>query len=83
MLESGAQLCALLYKLVVPDVKDKFIALAGFDNVRYRGTVGPTDKIILVGRGTSVTPRGCRCKNWGIVNDKVVFESELLGIPIK
>ena len=83
MIESCAQLCALMFKKVVPETMGKFIAFAGVDNVRFRGSVGPHDKLILVGKGSSVSARACKCKCWALLGEKVVFEGEILGIPIQ
>jgi 3-hydroxyacyl-[acyl-carrier-protein] dehydratase len=83
MVEAAAQLCAVLYKAVVPEVRGKFIAFGGIDNVRFRGAVRPGDSIVFVGRGTESSPRACRCAAQAFVQTRMVFEGVILGIPLR
>jgi 3-hydroxyacyl-[acyl-carrier-protein] dehydratase len=82
MVEAAAQLTALAAKLILPELRNKFIAFAGIDGARFRGIVRPGDRVILVAKGTTATTRIVKAHAWGLVNDKEVFEGEIIGIPI-
>lgn len=82
MIEACAQLCALLYKKALPELGDRFVALGGVDSVRYRGMVGPGDRLTLVGKGLMKSARGLKCYTWALKEGKIVFEAEILGVPV-
>lgn len=82
IVESAAQLMAILYKLAVPGVKDRVIAFGGIDQVRFRGVVRPGDRVILAGQGVAVGSRACRSMTWGWTDGKLVYEGFVLGVPI-
>lgn len=82
MIEACAQLCALLYKKAFPEMGDRFIALGGVDSVRYRGMVVPGDTLTLVGKGLMKSARGIKCYTWALKEGKIIFEAEILGLPV-
>lgn len=83
MIEGAAQLCVILYKRVVPAVENRFIAFAGLDEVRFRGTVKAGEKIFVVGKGIEATDRLCRCGFQGIAGGRIVFEGVVIGMPLR
>lgn len=83
MIEGAAQLCVVLYKRVVPEVANRFIAFAGLEEVKFRGTVKPNSKIYVVGKGIEATDRLCRCGFQGLVDGKIVFEGVVVGMPLR
>jgi 3-hydroxyacyl-[acyl-carrier-protein] dehydratase len=82
MIETAAQLCAVGFKLFVPEVRDRIIAFGGIDNVRFRGQVGPGKRMTIAVKGDKVSRRACRGPSWGWVDGQVVFEATILGIPV-
>lgn len=82
MIEASGQLCALLYVRVVPEVVGKFIAFAGVDEARFRGTVRPGDEVVMVGKGLTANRRLSRCAVQGFVDRKIVFECTVVGMPL-
>ena len=82
MVEAAGQLCAILYKRVVPEIAGRFIAFAGVDRARFRGVVHPGDDLLLVGKGEAATLRISKCGVQGIVDGKVVFECAVIGMPL-
>jgi 3-hydroxyacyl-[acyl-carrier-protein] dehydratase len=83
MIEATAQLCIYLYKLTVPQIKDRFIAFGGLDQVRFRGIVRPGQRLILIGKRVQMNLRISKCQVQAVVGRDVVFEGVILGIPVK
>lgn len=81
MLEAAAQLCSFYCGKVVPG--DGFLGFGAVNRVRYRGTVGPGQKMILLGCEKNLTPSRCLFETQGVVNGKLVFEAEILGLRIR
>ena len=82
MLEAAAQLCSFFtqrHNLLECDI----VGLGGFDNVRFRGTVRPGQRLILLGKLTKVRARRMLVSHFqGIVNDMIVVEGVIKGIPL-
>ena len=81
MLEAAAQLCSFYCGVVVPG--DGFLGFGAIDEVRFRGTVGPGAKMILLGSEKVLTPSRCLFDTQGVVNGKLVFEATILGLRIR
>src|SRR5215216_3724462 len=56
MCEAAAQLVSYYVTLAGLKVSD-FIAFGGMENVRFRGTVRPGDRLILAGKGVRINRR--------------------------
>lgn len=80
MLECAAQLCAFYYNKHFED--DRFVGFGGVDKVRFRGTVVPGDRLIMVAKGLRVTPRMSVFATQGFVKDRLVFEAEITGVAM-
>jgi len=78
MIECAAQLSSYLTHRVLET--DRFVALAGVDEVKFRGTVEPPCRFVVVGRGLEVRPRRIRCATQGFVNNTMVFEAVITGM---
>lgn len=83
LLEASAQLCCYLYKMTMPEVKDKFVGFAGLDDVRFRREVVPGDRLILIGKRIEMNARVSKCKAQGVVNGKLAFECINIGMALK
>lgn len=81
ILEALAQIACLLYKLVVSEVKDKFVVFAGIDNVKFRGFAKPGDNLILTARKILLSPRACKAHTQAIINSNVITEADVFGVP--
>lgn len=78
--EAAAQVATILMKKREGWGVDRFIGLAGLDNVRYRGQVTPGKTIHLVSRaGTKSGNRLARYPAEAWCDGKVVMQMELLG----
>lgn len=82
MCEAAAQLSsyfAVKYDLLGCDV----IGLGGIENVRFRGSVFPGQRLTIMVLGTRVRRRGMiACEFQGWVDQHLVVEGELKGVPL-
>lgn len=80
MIEAAAQLCSFYYAKVVRP--DGFLGFAGLDGAKFRGTVVPGDRLILIARAADVRVRRCIFDTQGVVGDRIVFEARITGMPL-
>ncbi len=80
LVEAAAQLSVFGYKRYLKGSAHRLTVFGGADHVRFRGIVRPGDRVHLIAKKMSVTPRICRSDCQAIVNGKVVFEGEILGV---
>jgi 3-hydroxyacyl-[acyl-carrier-protein] dehydratase len=80
MIESAAQLCSFMHRSVFGDIG--FLGFAGVDGVKFRGAVVPPCRFVIIGHATSVKARRLICHMQGFVDDVMVFEAEITGMPI-
>lgn len=80
MIEAAAQLASFMAKdqLRLPD----FIGFTGVENVRFRGVVSPPCKLLMIGKAVQIKPRRIISDVQGFVNDSMVFEGTIIGMPI-
>ena len=81
MLEAAAQLCSFYCGIVVGG--EGFLGFGAINNVRFRGTVSPGERMVLIGSEKVLTPSRCLFDTQGTVDGKIVFEASILGIRIK
>jgi 3-hydroxyacyl-[acyl-carrier-protein] dehydratase len=82
MVEAAAQLCTFYYKRVQADSQDKFLGFAALDHVRFRATVVPGDKLILVAKNARLHPRLAIFDCQGIVRERLTFEATITGMVV-
>jgi 3-hydroxyacyl-[acyl-carrier-protein] dehydratase len=80
MVELAAQLCSFFWRSQFPD-HPGFFGFGGIEETRFRGTVAPGDRLIVVGKSVEVKPRRAIFDAQGFVGDRMVFETRILGIP--
>lgn len=80
MIEAAAQLASYYTHTVLG--KDRFIGFGGVDDVKFRGTVVPPCRLILAGKAIEVKPRRSICLVQGYVEEKMVFQAKITGMPI-
>ncbi len=81
MIEAAAQMAAFMMKTWRIKT-DGFLGFVGCDHVKFRGQVVPGDRFILLGRETKFGKRRFVAAIQGVVNDKLVFEATVSGMPI-
>src|SRR6476659_5378171 len=79
--EAAAQL--LSYYAVVNNVSPgALLGLGGLDEARFRGPVRPGDRLVIIGQGVRVHRRQTLFNAQGFVNNELVFECQVMGVPI-
>ena len=81
MVELAAQLCSFHWRMQYPDI-DRFFGFGGIENTRFRGTVGPGDRLIVVGKVFDLKPRRTIFDTQGFVEDRMVFETRIMGVLV-
>ncbi|MHC4410317.1 MAG: 3-hydroxyacyl-ACP dehydratase FabZ family protein [Planctomycetota bacterium] len=74
-------LCSFYWREAFPEI-DRFFGFAGIENTRFRGVVEPGDRLILVGKMVQVKPRRAIFDAQGFVDDSMVFETRIKGMPV-
>lgn len=80
MIEVAAQLASFLGHLV--NGRDFFMGLTGVDDVKYRGTVEPPCRFVVVGRALDARKRRTKCATQGFVDGTMVFEAVITGMAL-
>src|SRR5208282_4424457 len=82
MCEAAAQLCSY-YTTTQGLLQGDFIAFGGMENVRFRGTVRPGDRFVLVGKGVRLHRRQTIFNVQGFVGATMVFHANVIGVPMR
>ncbi|MGR3176819.1 MAG: 3-hydroxyacyl-ACP dehydratase FabZ family protein [Candidatus Anammoxibacter sp.] len=80
MVEAAAQLCTYYYKRSMES--DSFLGFAGIDKVKFRGTVAPGDKLIIIAKNLELRRRRATFDTQGVVNNRLVFEGVIIGMVV-
>lgn len=80
MIEAAAQLVGYVSKWVLRD--PRFFGFGGVDKVKFREAVVPPARMYILGKGVEVRTRRTVCDVQGIVNDRLVFEGQITGVPM-
>ena len=80
MIESAAQLSCYAYKQYLKT--DSFLGFAGVDEVKFRGTVEPPNRFVLIGKALQLKPRRMITNCQGFFGDTMVFEAKITGMPV-
>jgi 3-hydroxyacyl-[acyl-carrier-protein] dehydratase len=82
MCESAAQLCS--YHVQRHNLMDaEMIGFGGMDEVRFRGTVRPGDRLVIAAQKLQLRPGAMvRCRFQCYVSEQIVCEGQIRGIPI-
>ena len=81
MCEAAAQLSSF-YAIKNHLPVGTFVGFGGMENVRFRGTVHPGDRFVLVGKGLKIDRRKMLFSVQGFVGDKMVFHAQVMGLPL-
>jgi 3-hydroxyacyl-[acyl-carrier-protein] dehydratase len=82
MCEAAAQLCS--YHVQRHNLMDaEMIGFGGMDEVRFRGTVRPGDRLVIAAQKLQLrTGAMVRCRFQCFVSEQIVCEGQIRGIPI-
>jgi 3-hydroxyacyl-[acyl-carrier-protein] dehydratase len=81
MLEAAAQLSSVYIGLAL-EKKDLFIGFGAADRVKFRGTVAPGDRFLLIGKCQALRTRAAVFDVQGFVGGKLVFEARVTGVQV-
>jgi 3-hydroxyacyl-[acyl-carrier-protein] dehydratase len=79
--EALAQLCTFYYKAVTPE-DGRFFGFGGVDGVKFRGTIVPGDRLLLLSRTLEVRPRRVVFESQAFVAGRMVVEATITGMPV-
>jgi len=82
MIEAAAQLSAFAQQLIVP-TPGAIMGFAGVDRAKFRDSIFPPARVILIGRPTDTRLRRFQCEIQGFVDGKMAFEAAISGIRLK
>ncbi len=80
MIEAAAQMSSIA--AIKETAESRFIGFGGIENVKFRQQVVPGDKLYILGKFIKITPRKFVMAVQGIVNDKMAFEAQIIGMPL-
>ncbi len=80
MVEAAAQLSSFGVKKINQD--ERFIGFGGIENVKFRGTVTPGCRLIIIGKLLENRSRRFKCQCQGFVDGQMVFEALIIGMPV-
>jgi 3-hydroxyacyl-[acyl-carrier-protein] dehydratase len=80
MLEALAQLTSFYIGRAFPDIG--FIGFGGVDEVKFRSTVVPGQRLVLVGKAVTIRSRVAIFDTQGWVGDKLVIEAKITGVKV-
>ena len=78
MIETAAQLVSYYAMRKMP--KQGFLGFGGVDDVKFRGSVVPGDRIVMVGKMVEVRRRRCVGDTQAFVNGNMVYEGRITGM---
>ena len=79
-LEALAQLTSFYIGKTIPDIG--FIGFGGVDGVKFRQTVVPGQRLVLIGKGVTIRSRVAIFDTQGWVDDKLVIEARITGVKV-
>ena len=80
MIETAAQLVS--HYAMSASQREGFLGFAAVEDVKFRGTVGPGQRIIMLGKMIELRPRRCIGQTQGFVDGKIVYEGRITGMWI-
>ena len=81
MCEAAAQLCSY-FIMTQGLLHGDFVGFGGMENVRFRGTVRPGDRLVLVSKLLKYNRRQALFSVQGFVGTTMVFHADIIGVPL-
>lgn len=80
MCEAAAQLCSYYFKRTAQE--EGFFGFGGMDDVKFRATVEPGDRLIIVAKLHRISRRVCIMDCQEFVGEKMAFQGRITGLPV-
>ena len=58
------------------------VGFGGVDDVRFRGTVSPGKRLLIIVKGISLKRRIATFDAQELVDGKIIFQGKIIGIPV-
>jgi 3-hydroxyacyl-[acyl-carrier-protein] dehydratase len=81
MCEAAAQMCSF-YTVTQGLMQGDFLGFGGLENVRFRSTVRPGDRLVLIGKGVKLHRRQTIFNVQGFVGSTMAFHADVIGVPL-
>ncbi len=78
MIETAAHLVS--YYAGVVEKRSQFLGFAGVDEVRFRGSVVPGQRVLMIGKMVELRPRRCVGATQAFVDGEMVYEGKITGM---
>jgi len=78
MIETAAQLVS--YYAMSEQPGKGFLGFGGVEDVKFRGTVEPGNRILMLGKMVELRPRRCVGATQAFVNGRMVYEGVITGM---
>ena len=82
MIEASAQLCSVMYYKVLNPGAETFFGFAGVDEVKFRGSVVPGDRIVFAATLLKYRPHRCTFQTQAFVNGEMKFQGLITGMGV-
>jgi 3-hydroxyacyl-[acyl-carrier-protein] dehydratase len=82
MIEAAAQLCTFFYRTRIEESRDRQYGFGALDRVRFRGTVKPGDRLLLVAKVRQLRKKFFFFDTQAFVGTRLVYEGEITGIEL-
>ena len=82
MVECAAQLSAFAQQMILP-TEGYIMGFAGIDQAKFRDSIYPPGRIILIGHATEIRLRRFRCHVQAFVDGSMAFDGQISGIRLK
>jgi 3-hydroxyacyl-[acyl-carrier-protein] dehydratase len=79
--EAAAQLCSY-YITTQGLLQGDFLGFGGLEQVRFRGSVHPGDRLVLIGKLARYHRRQTIFNVQGFVGSSMVFHADIIGVPM-
>ena len=82
MIEAAAQFASFLSAKQGMRPEGGFLGFTGVEQAKFRGTVEPGDRLLILVEQVESRPRRFICQTQGLVEGRPVFEARVVGMPI-
>ena len=82
MIEAAAQLSSFYYKMSLGKEDARFVGFGGVTDVKFRKTVEPGDRLIILARCRELKSRRAIFDTQEVVDGALVFEGTIIGMPV-
>ncbi|MCK6486318.1 MAG: beta-hydroxyacyl-ACP dehydratase [Phycisphaerae bacterium] len=80
MIETAAHIASVYFSRVLKE--PGFLGFGGVDSFKFREAVIPPARLYILGRAVEVRRRRMVCDVQGFVNEAMVFEGRITGLPM-